>query len=513
MNSERTTPQFISRYKIIEVLGKGSMGVVYKAYDPVLDREVAIKTIEPFFDQDKSELDKFIERFKREAIAAGKLNHPSIITIHDFGFINEKTPYIVMEFIKGKTLKEYFEEGIRFDLNQICNILLQIAQALDYAHSNNIIHRDIKPANIMIQENFIVKIADFGIAKIPQSELTRTGEILGTPNYMSPEQITGIPLDQKADLFALGVILYQMLTGEKPFYGETFNSLAYKIVHQNPIPPKTLNPSIPQSLNDIAMQLLEKNRELRPTAKELINVLNKIRSDSATEKTFISQKLSPDIHQLPTEEVQLQELSFWDKSLEFVNTHIKFFAMAIVFLLLLFGITIFTTNKEKTPQKQTASLAKAKQKSPSTEAAPANKQPPKSSKSFEEEPPEIYSPSIKEKNEIEQTETQPIPDEEIPIIQINKVKHRHTIGNCQGTLIFSQNYLQFIPTKGKDARKWLYSSLRGFELKNRTLKIKTYEKIDLDVIKIANRDYNFTLPNTSKNPDIYQLLKEKIKGK
>ncbi len=508
MSTERTTPQFISRYKIIEILGKGSMGVVYKAYDPVLEREIAIKTIEPFFDQDKTELDKFIERFKREAIAAGKLNHPGIITIHDFGFINEKTPYIVMEFIKGKTLKQYFEEGIRFDLEQIYNILFQVLQALDYAHSNGIIHRDIKPANIMIQDNYIVKIADFGIARLPQSELTRTGEILGTPNYMSPEQITGIPIDYRADLFAVGVILYQLLTGEKPFYGETFNSLAYRIVHQNPIPPKTINPSIPQALNEITMRLLEKDRELRPSAKELIDELNKIRSTKEAEKTFQAKKLSDDIHQLPTEEVLLEELSFWEKSLEFVQQHTKSFISIIGLLIFIFIIIIFANNEkiattEKiSPKSKEASKIEEKKtqiKNPiSTAHMPSTKEEP-STRTLEKE-----TSSIQEKTEENKSE------EEYNVLVINNVRHQHTFGYCKGSLVFSENFLEFKPTKGKDRRKWKYEDLRGFELRNHYLTIKTYEKIDLDVIKIANRDFNFNLPTSSKNQEIYQILSEKI---
>jgi len=508
MSTEKTTPQFISRYKIIEILGKGSMGVVYKAYDPILEREIAIKTIEPFFDQDKTELDKFIERFKREAIAAGKLNHPGIITIHDFGFINEKTPYIVMEFIKGKTLKQYFEEGVRFDLQQIYNILLQILQALDYAHSNGIVHRDIKPANIMIQDNYTVKIADFGIARLPQSELTRTGEILGTPNYMSPEQITGIPIDYKADLFSLGVILYQLLTGEKPFYGETFNSLAYRIVHQNPIPPKTINPSIPQSLNEITMRLLEKDRELRPSAKELINELNKTPSIKDIEKTFQTKKFSEDIHQLPTEEVLLEELSFWEKSLEFVQKHTKAFISLIGFLIFIFIIIILINNEKSTTK---IISPKIKENFKIEEKKPETIKEKKSTETIKEVSP--IKTAEQESSSISDKEKENKSEEENNVLIINNVRHQHTFGYCKGSLVFSENFLEFNPTKGKDRRKWQYEKLRGFELRNHYLTIKTYEKMDLDVIKIANRNFTFTLPTSSKNEEIYQILKEKINRK
>ncbi len=261
----------INRYEIRDIIGRGSMGVVYLAYDPVLEREVAIKTIETGLEDKESEFEVFIERFKREAKAAAKLSHQGIITIFDFGFIDEKKPFIVMEYIKGKSLKKYFEENIRFELSVIKNIVIQISKALDYAHKAGIVHRDIKPANIIIQDDFTIKIADFGIAKLPQSELTKTGEIIGTPSYMSPEQITGIPADYRADLFSLGVILYQFLTGERPFLGESFGSLSYRIVHEQPLAPKVINPSIPDVYSNITMALLEKDRNKRPSLEKVIS--------------------------------------------------------------------------------------------------------------------------------------------------------------------------------------------------------------------------------------------------
>lgn len=269
-------PSKLGRYHVLEEVGRGAMGVVYKAYDPVIEREVAIKAIELSFRTNNEETQVYLKRFYREAKAAGKLNHPNIVTIYDVDEDKETgTPYIVMEFLEGSSLQETTSSGIRLDLDDTRKIILQIADALDYAHRNGIVHRDIKSANILILDNLKVKIADFGIARVPSSDLTQEGQFVGTPNYMSPEQIQGKPLDGRSDLFSLGVIFYMLLTGERPFFGDSITAISYKIIHSDPIPARTLNPAVPDDWNRVLFHLLAKDPAQRyQTGAELVSDLN-----------------------------------------------------------------------------------------------------------------------------------------------------------------------------------------------------------------------------------------------
>ena len=215
--------QQLGRYEVLEELGHGAMGTVYRARDPKIERVVAIKTVRVIGTTPEQETE-YRRRFFREAQAAGKLSHPGIVTIHDVGEDEAtQTPYIVMEYVEGRTLESLLTEpGLeRPSLTASLELIKQVAEALDYAHTYSIVHRDIKPANIMVTAEGRAKITDFGIAKLTQSEFTVPGQILGTPAYLSPEQLKGIPIDGRSDLFALGVILYWMLTGQKPFAGDT----------------------------------------------------------------------------------------------------------------------------------------------------------------------------------------------------------------------------------------------------------------------------------------------------
>jgi serine/threonine protein kinase len=507
-----TPPTTIGRYEIKEILGRGSMGIVYRAFDPVLEREVAVKTIESHFDTDSSEFAKFIERFKREAVAAGKLNHPNIITIHDFGFINDVTPYIVMELIHGKTLKNYFDDGLRFELSTIKSIIGQIAGALDYAHKAGIVHRDIKPANIMILDNFLVKIADFGIARLPESELTKTGEILGTPNYMSPEQITGTPIDHRVDLFALGVILYQMLTGEKPFFGETFNSLAYRVVHEKPLPPKTLNPSIPNNYSEITMKLLEKDKNLRPTVNDITKALGT--PDVVSPVDLVSKTIqSNQIHQLPTQDVQLEELSLWSKSLDFMQSHFTLSLLTIVAVIMLFVIIFYIINHQENAPGQNNNRTAISKSGTKTPEGTGNdsKHNTVSTETSRQPEPKVISNASENKNEKKEEDT--VIPEESALIRIPNVRHLHDFGisYCRGSLVFTDDYVQF-DASGEHARKWKYKSLRGIELHGYYLKIKTYERREVEVVKVLYKDYkdyNFKLSTQKMNKEVGELLKRK----
>jgi len=251
----------LGRYEVLNELGKGAMGVVYLAKDPVIGRLVAIKTIKNSQSgEDDSESREFRERFTREAQTAGILSHPNIVTIHDIGEDAEShASFIAMEYIEGRNLKSLLTDKSKFPWDEIADLVAQIAEALDYAHRKGIIHRDIKPANIILTTDSKVKITDFGIAKVASSNLTTTGQFLGTPNYMSPEQVSGAPVDGRSDIFSLGVVLYEMLTNRKPFQGDNLTAISYKIVHEDFTPPAELSSDIPPEFNPIVARAMAKD--------------------------------------------------------------------------------------------------------------------------------------------------------------------------------------------------------------------------------------------------------------
>src|SRR3954452_9299543 len=262
--------QTVGRYEITGELGRGAMGVVYKALDPTIGRTVALKTMR--LDVHGLDAQEMVRRFQNEARAAGVLNHPNIVTIYDAGE-EDGIFYIAMEFIEGTTLHEVLAEQRVLATDEVLQLTRQIARGLDYAHSNGIVHRDIKPANIMITGNGTVKIMDFGIAK-SGGQVTNTGQVLGTPNYMAPEQVKGRQLDGRSDLFSLGVILYEMLTGEKPFVGQNVTTIIYKIVNENPITPRDLDVTVHPGLSAIVTKALAKAPDDRyQTGADLIRDL------------------------------------------------------------------------------------------------------------------------------------------------------------------------------------------------------------------------------------------------
>ncbi len=249
----------VGRYEITGELGRGAMGVVYKAKDPTIGRTVALKTMR--LDVHGLDAAEMVRRFQNEARAAGVLSHPNIVTIYDAGE-QDGIFYIAMEFIEGTTLHELLAEQRVLAADDVIQYSRQICRGLDYAQSHGIVHRDIKPANIMITANGTVKIMDFGIAKSGGS-MTSTGQVLGTPNYMSPEQVKGRPLDGRSDLFSFGVILYEMLTGEKPFVGQNVTTIIYKIVNENPIAPRDLDVTVHPGLSAIVVRALAKSPDER----------------------------------------------------------------------------------------------------------------------------------------------------------------------------------------------------------------------------------------------------------
>jgi serine/threonine-protein kinase len=274
-------PKTIGRYEILDELGHGAMGSVFRAKDPAMDRLVAVKTI--LAAALTGELgSEYRQRFLREARAAGALAHPGIVPVFDVGE-EEGTPYLVMEFVRGETLDAAMKKGERFSLERVCEIGQQIAEALGHAHHHGVIHRDIKPANILLTSPEAygteqAKITDFGVAKIVAGGITTTGQMLGTPAFMPPEQFTGAPVDSRTDLFSLGVILYWMATGEQPFPGESMTTVSYKIVHTEPVPPAKLNPAIPAVLEAVILKCLAKSPDDRyQSGEELALALAQLR--------------------------------------------------------------------------------------------------------------------------------------------------------------------------------------------------------------------------------------------
>jgi eukaryotic-like serine/threonine-protein kinase len=265
----------VSRYEITGELGKGAMGRVYKAVDPTIGRTVALKTMR--LDVHGLETDEMLRRFKNEARLAGVLNHGNIVTIYDAGE-QDGLFYIAMEYIEGITLHGVLNERKTLSPEEIINISKQICAGLDHAHHHGVIHRDVKPANIMLEPDGTAKIMDFGIAK-SGGGLTSTGQVLGTPNYMAPEQVRGHALDGRTDLFSFGVMLYEMTTGEKPFAGTNVTTIIYKIIHENPVPPRELDVTIHPGLDKVIMKALAKKPEERyQTGAELARELQNYKS-------------------------------------------------------------------------------------------------------------------------------------------------------------------------------------------------------------------------------------------
>jgi len=319
-----STVSKIGKYLIRRELGHGAMGIVYEGFDPLIERTVAIKTILPakLAADDAGDI---MARFKREAQAAGRLNHPGIVAVYDYGEVTPEDDragpladatvidatlvdrpsasaapalaYIAMEFVKGRELRDFFEANERFKLAEVARLMGEVLDALGHAHSKGVVHRDIKPANLIVLEDGRVKIADFGIARVEKSELTQMGTVMGTPSYMSPEQFMGQTVDGRSDLFSCGVVLYQFLTGEKPFTGTT-TTIMYKVLREEPIAPSLLNVALPAALDAVVRKAIAKSPDQRfQTAAEfgaaIVSALTPPVASAAQDATLPSAAATP----------------------------------------------------------------------------------------------------------------------------------------------------------------------------------------------------------------------------
>lgn len=336
-----------SRYEIIEKIGNGGMATVYKAKDLVLKRYVAVKILREEYTTDN----EFIKRFNTEAESAASLTHPNIVSVYDVGK-EGNLYYIVMELIKGKTLKEIIVEDGRMGWKWSVKIAKQIAQALETAHRNNIIHRDIKPHNIIITEDGTAKVTDFGIAKaVSNSTITAFGTTIGSVHYFSPEHARGGYTDAKSDLYSLGVVLYEMVTGRVPFDADTPVSVALKHMQEKPVPPIELNPAIPQSLNDLILKAMEKDPNMRySTATEMIEDLDKILKNPEAEVGVVD-KSQARARRIQQENNQTNQSKF-AKFKKYLEEHkgVKIALIVAIFLIVFIasiGITLGVLNSGK----------------------------------------------------------------------------------------------------------------------------------------------------------------------
>lgn len=367
----------IGRYEVLATLARGGMSVVYKANDPLIDRVVAIKTLG--FGLSPIEAELFRKRFAREAKSAGRLNHPNIVTIHDMGESDDGA-YIAMEFLEGRTLRDILDSGVVLPPATIADIALQVAEGLAFAHQNEVVHCDIKPANIMVLENGTVKIMDFGIARLPTGSRTFAGNVLGSPRYISPEQIVGRPVDARSDIFALGAVLYEMLTGVPPFAGTAIDEILYQVINEKPQAPSARNASLPPVFDEIVERAMAKHADDRyQSAQDFASALRKLELVPERLSTVLPPIASqPSKASTPgTATVQLDEPAA-EAGTAFSGPHIAkrrrkhvLYAIPVVLLVIVGGRTLLSSN----PEAQERPVEKSASSSAETTNGAALKQP------------------------------------------------------------------------------------------------------------------------------------------
>jgi TonB family protein len=300
MSTESGLPAFFGRYQVLEELGSGAMGIVYLCVDPRLARPVAIKVLRfPDFAA-PAERQQYEARFRNEAEAAGRLNHPGIVQIFDIG-----PTYLVMEFLDGRPLSALLREGAVLTIGQVSAVILSAADAVDYAHRNGIVHRDIKPANIMLMGDGAVKVLDFGVARLESSTLTAMGTILGSVRYMAPEQMMGQRVDGRADIFSLAAVAYELLTRQAPFPGQTITEVVARVVHGSHVPPRQVDPRLPEPTNGVFSRAFSvRPSDRHPKAMEFARELQEaLRAVAETEiRRPLDGALPPTLKDAPKEE-------------------------------------------------------------------------------------------------------------------------------------------------------------------------------------------------------------------
>ena len=317
MSGRSAQPEQIGRYVVQATLGRGAMGVIYKAHDPVIDRTIAIKLVHADLLDGEDRTD-YVARFRGEAQAAGRCSHPNVVAVYDFAMHGEN-PYLAMEFIDGVTLSQIEKDGRRFSTPEIIDLMGQMLDGLGAAHALGVVHRDIKPANVMLTAQGRVKVTDFGISRIDTSVLTGAGAVLGTPSYMSPEQCRGEAVDARSDLFSAGVVLYELVTGRKPFTGASQHELWRKLLDEPPPDPAELRPDAPRFLLDVISRSLAKQPANRfASAQEMAAALRGgppstpglelDRTVLATQASQIGSGLDLDSSQVSTIERQLARI-------------------------------------------------------------------------------------------------------------------------------------------------------------------------------------------------------------
>ena len=263
----------LGKYEIVGKIGQGAMGEVYRAHDAILNRDVAVKTMSAAIGSD----DELRKRFHREAQSAARLNHPNIITVYDFGEEGGKI-YMAMELLEGRDLKDVIGRHTPLTLDQKVQLMEQITEGLAFAHAKDVVHRDLKPANIHIQPNGQVKIMDFGLAKLASSDMTRAGMIMGTPNYMSPEQVRGEKADSRSDVFSLGAVFYELLANRKPFEADSLHAVLFQVMQNEPEPLLRVVPDIPPLLAQLVEKAMSKDSAARHRdASEMRDAVRQVR--------------------------------------------------------------------------------------------------------------------------------------------------------------------------------------------------------------------------------------------
>ncbi|MEN8134428.1 MAG: serine/threonine-protein kinase [Thermodesulfobacteriota bacterium] len=446
----------LGTYTIQSILGQGAMGVVYKGFDPNIERTVAIKTIRKDA-LNTEEMQPLLSRFKREAQAAGRLTHPGIVTVYEYGE-EDDTAFMAMEYVRGRELKDFLDKNERFPLNTIISIINQLLDALIYSHAQGVVHRDIKPGNIILLSNGQIKVMDFGIARIESSTLTQFGDVIGTPSYMSPEQFSGQQVDKRSDLFSTGVILYHLLTGEKPFPGNSMTTIMHRVIHTDAPLVSDLNLQAPSFFDEILLKALAKKPDQRfQTAEEFkaaltnVSLAGKVTTsvDTGDDATVMINATDPTVN-LPSGEIPIaphqaeataNQVNLQDKfdrivdllesqgigSQEDYGTGRKWtLTILVVTILAIFGYTVWTIYAEDLTYKELERIVKEKGEDISASFSDQDTTVVEISQSLKHKPTKEFTEIADRKEEVKETAIQAVTTPTANKSNKQKKKTNHT---------------------------------------------------------------------------------------